>query len=140
MGGELVGFPPSNPKDRPSFEKLFWEAYPAYIAMGMPSDEYWNGDAESCVAYRKARDERMKFEDAMLWRQGLYFYHALCAVAPYLNALKPQKPQEYVREPFGFNTKKPKEEDLMRGGLAHMKAWADRVNNMRKQNGNDTIR
>lgn len=138
MGGELVGLPPTNPKSRPTYKKLFWEAYPAYIAMGMTSDEYWNGDAEACVAYRKARDERMKFEDAMLWRQGLYFYHALCSVAPYLNAFRPQKPQEYIKEPFGFNRNKTNE-DLMQGGIAHMKAWAERVNNMRKQNG-DTIR
>lgn len=135
MGGELVGLPPFNPKEKPTQEKLFWEAYPAYLAMGMSSDDYWNGDAQMCVAYRKAHEEKLKLDDAMLWRQGLYFYHALCSVAPYFNSLKPQKPQDYLKEPFGFVKEKLSKEDAMQNGLAFVKAWADRVNNMRKQNG-----
>lgn len=135
MGGELVGLPPNTPTERFPYTKLFWEAYPAYITMGMSSDEYWNGDAQSCVAYRKAREEKIKYDDAMLWRQGLYFYHALCSVAPYFNSIKPQKPQEYIKEPFGFAEKKKPKEDKMQDGLAFVKAWADRVNNMRKKNG-----
>lgn len=135
MGGELVGLPPDDPPERPSYTKLFWDAYPAYIAMGMPSDEYWDGDAECCAAYRKARDEKLKFEDAMLWRQGLYFYHALCSVAPYFNSLRPRKPQDYVKEPFGFEAKVPTEQEQLQGGLSFVKAWASRVNSMRKQNG-----
>lgn len=103
--------------------------------MGVSSDDYWNGDAEICVAYRKAREEKMKFDDAMLWRQGLYFYHALCSVAPYFNSIKPQKPQDYIKEPFGFTKQEQPKENKMQNGLAFVKAWADRVNNTRKQNG-----
>ena len=135
MGGELVGLPPFNPKEKPTQERIFWDAYPAYLAMGMSSDDYWNGDAQMCVAYRKAREEKMRLDDAMLWRQGLYIYHALCEVAPYFNSLKPQKPHDYLKEPFGFIKEEPKKEDTMQGGLAFVKAWADRVNNLRKQNG-----
>lgn len=103
--------------------------------MGMTSDEYWNGDAECCVAYRKAYEERLKMQDAMQWRQGLYVYHALCCVAPALNALKPQQPLEYIK-PFGFEIKKEEEpKSEMDAGLAYMKAWADSFNARRKQNG-----
>lgn len=131
MGSELVGSLPTK-LDKAIMAKAFWEAYPAYLNMGMSYDEYWNGDAESCVAYRKANKERLKEKDIMLWRQGLYNYHALCCAAP-LFSLKPQKPTDYI-SPFGFGEKKkeePKEDDA---ALAHVHAWADRVNSMRANN------
>ena len=119
--------------------RLFWEAYPAYIQMGMPADEYWNGDAEACVAYRKAFKERLKLQDIFDWRLGLYFYHALCCVAPSLNALHPQSPTEYIK-PFGFEkTEKPvTQEEIKKAdnpGKAYVQAWADRVNKGRKNGG-----
>ena len=107
--------------------------------MGMSADEYWNGDAEACVAYRKAYRERLKFEDMMLWRQGMYVYHALCKVAPALNAIKPREPLEYIK-PFGFdfdfNKKEEEEKPTVDKGFEYMKAWADSFNQKRKQNGN----
>ena len=115
-------------------EQLFWEAFPAYLAMGMSADDYWNGDAQMCVAYRKARMERLELQDTLSWRMGLYVYHALACVAP-LYALKPQKALDYIK-PFGFKKKEEEpEQEKQDAGLAFVKAWADRVNNMRKQNG-----
>ena len=131
MGSELLELPKTT-----NFTQLFWEAYPAYITMGMPPEEYWHGDAESCVAYRKAREESMRIADIMAWRQGAYIYQALCCVAPYFNSIKPQKPQEYIK-PFGFESSKktdstPKGE--MEEAIAYMKAWADAFNAKRKEN------
>lgn len=101
--------------------------------MGMSADEYWHGDAECCVAYRKAYEERLKFEDMMLWRQGLYVYHALCRVAPAFNSIRPKEPLEYIK-PFGFELREEKaEESEIDPGLAFMKAWADKVNSKRKK-------
>ena len=102
MGGELVISlsPTDETQKKPqSMTELFWEAYPAYLTMGMPSEEYWHGDARACRAYRKARKENIKLQDELLWRQGLYVYHALCCVAPYFNSIKPRKPEEYIK-PF----------------------------------------
>lgn len=129
MGSELL----DSSLPRKTLTEIFWEAYPAYLAMGMPSDEYWNGDAQACVAYRKAHKEKLELQDAMLWRQGLYVYHALCAVAPYFNSIKPRKPEEYLATPFGIIEKKQPQEQRMMSGLAYMKAWADKVNAMRKK-------
>lgn len=127
MGSELLdsSLPPK------TLAEIFWEAFPAYLAMGMASDEYWNGDAQLCVAYRKAYKERLELQDAMLWRQGLYVYHAMCAVAPYFNSIKPSKPEQYLEQPFGILEKKKPIED--KAGLEFMKAWADKVNALRKQ-------
>lgn len=118
--------------------EAFWDAFPAYLNMGMSSDEYWNGDAENCVAYRKAYDEKLKLADVMLWRGGLYTYHALCCVAPAFNSIKPRDPHPYIK-PFGFEMRSNEEDEPKQEtnpGLAFMKAWAARVNAMRKkQNG-----
>ncbi len=131
MGSELLdsSLPPK------TMAQVFWDAYPAYLAMGMSSDEYWNGDAQACVAYRKAYQEKLDMQDAMLWRQGLYVYHALCCVAPYFNSIKPRKPEEYVSKPFGIVKKSEPEDEPNPKAIAFMKAWADRVNTKRKQNG-----
>jgi len=70
--------------------------------MGMPPDEYWNGDAMACVAYRKAAEEQRKKADLASWQNGLYVYHALCNAAP-LFCLKPQEPTPYPEKPFSFD-------------------------------------
>lgn len=130
MGSELLDS--SLPKK--TLAQIFWELLPAYLAMGMTSDEYWNGDAQLCVAYRKAYKEKLELQDAMLWRQGLYVYHAMCCVAPYFNSIKPTKPENYLEQPFGIIEKKAPIED--KAGLEYMKAWAEKVNAIRKkQNG-----
>lgn len=131
MGSELLT-ESSLPKK--TLAQIFWEVFPAYLAMGMTSDEYWNGDAQLCVAYRKAYKEKLELQDAMLWRQGLYVYHAMCCVAPYFNSIKPTKPENYLEQPFGIIEKKAPIED--KAGLEYMKAWAEKVNAIRKkQNG-----
>ena len=121
--------------------EIFWEAYPAYLTMGMSSDEYWNGDARACRAYRKKREEEIKLEDERLWRQGAYIYNALICVAPYFNSIKPQKPQEYIK-PFThiqqeIQRKEAEERQVIRG-MAAFQAWAEQFNKNRKQHGNPT--
>lgn len=129
MGSELL----TEPLPKKTVSQIFWDAYPAYLAMGMSSDEYWNGDAQACVAYRKAYREKLEMQDAMLWRQGLYVYHALCCVAPYFNSIKPKKPEEYIDHPFGIVTKREVEQRNDTKAIEFMKAWADKVNAMRKK-------
>lgn len=132
MGSELLE---DSLPQRKTLTEVFWEAYPAYLAMGMSGDEYWNGDAQACVAYRKAYKEKLKLQDAMLWRQGLYVYHAMCCVAPYFNSIKPSKPENYIEKPFGMMFGADTAQETPDPNIEYMKAWADRVNAMRKQNG-----
>lgn len=121
--------------------EVFWEAYPAYLTMGMSSDEYWNGDARACRAYRKKREEELKLQDEILWRQGAYIYHAMIAVAPYFNSLKPKKPEEYIK-PFSYiedeRLRKEAEQNKVNRGMAAFQEWAENFNknrNRNKQNG-----
>ena len=139
MGSELVSDLPEDSK-KMSMSEIFWEAYPAYLTMGMSSDEYWNGDARACRAYRKKREEELKLQDEMLWRQGAYVYHAMICVAPYFNSIKPQKPEEYI-EPFSHredeDKRKAAEQNQVTRAMAAFQVWADNFNKAR-QNGNRT--
>lgn len=139
MGSELVdGDLPENSK-KISMSEIFWEAYPAYLTMGMSSEEYWHGDARACRAYRKKREEEMRLEDERLWRQGAYIYNALICVAPYFNSIKPQKPQDYI-EPFSHTFEKERlkqvEQDQINRSVAAFQMWADAFNQTRKGTGN----
>ena len=141
MGGELLGSSlPEENKKRISISEVFWEAYPAYLTMGMSSDEYWNGDARACRAYRKKRETELRIQDETLWRQGAYIYHALICVAPYFNSIKPRKPEDYI-EPFSYKQDIEKqqlaENRQMQRGMAAFHAWAENFNKARK-NGNRT--
>ena len=140
MGSELVGDLPTDSK-KLSMSEIFWEAFPAYLTMGMSSDEYWNGDARACRAYRKKREEELRLQDEYAWRQGAYIYQALICVAPYFNSIKPQKPQEYIK-PFSYmqeeEKRKESEHNQMMRNVAAFQVWADNFNKSRKQNGNPT--
>ena len=136
MGSELVSDLPENQK-KMSMTEIFWEAYPAYLSMGMSSDEYWNGDARACRAYRKKRETELRLQDEMLHRQGAYFYHALIAVAPYLNSFKPQQPDAYI-QPLSHMEKererKEAEQKQINNNVAMFQAWAESFNQSRKKN------
>lgn len=138
MGSELVSDLPEETQKKVSMSEIFWEAYPAYLTMGMSSDEYWNGDARACRAYRQKREEELKLQDEMLWRQGAYIYHALICVAPYFNSIKPQKPEEYIM-PFSYTQKeesrKQAEQIQLQRSVAAFQVWADNFNRNR-HNGN----
>lgn len=137
MGSELLESElPTDSKKMPMSE-IFWEAYPAYLTMGMSSDEYWNGDARVCRAYRRKREEELKLQDEMLWRQGAYIYQALICVAPYFNSIKPRKPEEYIK-PFSYmadeQKKRETEQNQINRAAAAFQVWADSFNKAR-QNG-----
>lgn len=140
MGSELVDGDLPEDQKKVSMSEIFWEAFPAYLTMGMTYDEYWNGDARLCRAYRKKREEELKLEDERLWRQGAYVYHAMICVAPYFNSLKPQKPEDYI-EPFTYTLDKQRKAEAEKRQLdratAAFQVWADNFNKAR-QNGNPT--
>ena len=136
MGGELLGSLPDEPKKRVSMAEIFWDAYPAYLSMGMSDDEYWNGDARACRAYRKKREVEFKLQDEKLWRQGAYLYEALIAVAPYFNSIKPHKPEDYGM-PFSYREeqekKKREQQNQINRTVAIFQSWAINYNEQRKK-------
>ena len=73
------------------------------MSIGMPYDDFWNGDVEMVKAYRKASELRDRRNNQDMWLQGRYFYDALCAASPlYRFTMKKGmiKPEPYTKEPY----------------------------------------
>ena len=132
MGGQLV--------DPPKPGEIFEEACPYYMSIGMTYEQYWDGDNDLPVYFRKAEKMRADRENTFLWIQGRYIYDALLAVAPMLHAFnKKPKPGDYVERPYPLTKAeaealeeeraKAKQEQL----LAMMEARMVELNKKRKE-------
>lgn len=111
------------------------------MAIGMSYEDYWDGEPEKAHAFLKAHKLKTKMENEKLWLQGLYFYEALCDVAPVLNAFAKSgtKPTPYVEKPYSLTRAEAKVEDkkhaqaVMEKGKARMIDWMNRTNAARKK-------
>lgn len=146
MGGELASdSPPEGGGETApiSLSKLFWNCLPFYLSIGMTADEYWNKDPKLCRAYFKAFQITERRKNIDLWKQGLYMYNAICAVAPALHAFaKDPKPSPYLSEPIPFTQREQKEyeenkrkqeaqavkDQLTAWAIDHNKRWKEEKN------------
>lgn len=125
MAGEL----PSSPLL--TYSEKFHEVFPHYLAIGMTYEQFWDMDCTLVVAYRKAEEIRNAKRNQELWLQGMYFYEALCDVAPILRAFakKGTRPLKYPSEPYSLTTKEQErseekqERRVFNKGLEMMKAF-----------------
>ena len=86
-----------------TYSDVFKQLCPYYMSIGMPYDEFWNGDVSMVEAYRTADELRLKQRNYELWLQGMYMYEALCDASPLFRfTMKkgPVKPQPYAKEPY----------------------------------------
>lgn len=72
------------------------------MAMGMPPEEYWNGDPALLKAYRKVDEIKRERDNEMLWLQGMYIYEAIGDLAPILHAFakKGTEAKPYSEHPY----------------------------------------
>lgn len=146
MGSELVDSPiftegVANKATPFIFTKLFYEALPIYLALGMSADEFWNGDVWLAKAYRKADEYRKDMDNQRLWLQGLYIYDALMLTAQ--KALSDKKTNDtYPSEPYPISTKaiedrKEKEKQAkLEAGKSYMEQLAMSLNKRRERKEN----
>ncbi len=117
----------------PIFEKMF----PYYLSIGMTEAQFWDGDVTLARAYREAYMIQLKRREAELWRQGLYFYHAICDAAPALHAFsKKPEPLPYLKEPFAVSEKEVKqreERDRKKAYEDLIKRFTSSANKARKE-------
>lgn len=73
----------------------------------MTYEQFWYGDPQLAVYYRKAADIKRDLENQKAWMQGAYIYEAIIDVSPILNpfAQKGTKPIPYRTEPYDFAKK-----------------------------------
>ena len=74
--------------------------------MGMPSDEYWNGNPRLINAYREAYEIRKSNENQLAWLSGLYNYRAVSSALSQfgyaLGGKKGKKPEGYSERPIAI--------------------------------------
>lgn len=108
--------------------------------MGMTWTEYWDGEPEMAIAFRKAHKLRNDQKNRDAWLQGLYIYEALCDASPLFRSLvKDAKALPYVSEPYPLNAKEQeeqkqrREEETDKKNQAAVTAWAKRANRIREE-------
>lgn len=129
-----------------SYREIFDELCPWYMSIGMTYDEFWYGEPERAKYYRKAHELKRKEMNERLYIQGMYFYEALCDVAPVLVTMpkKGAKIVPYVSEPYPLTEaeqKAQKEREAKRKQEAMLKRFTGRAMafnvNKTKGGGND---
>lgn len=90
-----------------SYSEQFHEQFPYYLAVGMTYELYWEGDPQLAAEYRKADKLKRQRMNEDQWWQGLYFYNALCCVAPIFHdfAKKGTKAHPYPETPYVIDRK-----------------------------------
>ena len=99
MGEGLI----NGPSPAKTYEEIFWEALPQYIAIGMTSAEFWDGEPRLAEAYKKADEIRQERQDAAAWLQGMYVYEAVCCASPLFHDFtgnKRVRPEPYSKAPY----------------------------------------
>ena len=99
----------STPTKEKSYTEIFDECFPFYLAIGMSSAEYWEGDSSLTRYYRKAYKIKQEEINNNAWLQGLYIYDAVSTAVH--NALrgKNTKAREYAKQPYNFDNKEKSE-------------------------------
>lgn len=143
MGNDLTGTDKDKPRKSPlTLCEIFREAFPQYLAIGMRSEEFWDGDSWLVKSYREAyriraeRDIRDRDRDA--WNLGNYIRFALCSVGITVNGWAPKgaRLKPYPEQPFTEKAeiekqtvdKKKKEENGQQLALAMFQAFTDKMN------------
>ena len=114
------------PTQNKTYTEIFEENFPFYLAIGMSSAEYWEGDCSLTRYYRKAYKIKQEEINNNAWLQGLYVYDAISTALH--NALrgKNSKAREYANQPYNFenNKEKSKQEKAKEVEIAQQKAYA----------------
>ena len=110
MGCELLT--ENTPTREKTSTEIFEECFPFYLAIGMSSAEYWEGDPSLAQYYRKAYRIKQDEINNNAWLQGLYIYDAVStALHNALRGFGKQKPpaKDYAKQPYDLHNKEKTE-------------------------------
>jgi len=119
-----------------SYSEQFRELFPVYLSIGMTYEQFWDGDPELAVFYRKADKLSRERKNQELWLQGMYIYDALCCVAPIFRDLskKGTKAHPYPDNPYALDAKQKEKAEEKRAeknakaGKSYMEAFMEKFN------------
>ena len=105
------------PKEKPTISKIFRDAFPHYLVMGMSAEEYWDGEPWLVKSYREAYRIRMdnadRIADRDAWRMGHYIMAALAAAPITVNGFAPKghRMRDYPEKPMTVTAEEKKREE-----------------------------
>ena len=117
MDGRLTE---KKPQSTVTLSKIFRDAFPHYLVMGMTAEEYWDGDPWLVKPYREAYRIRMENADRIAdrdaWRMGEYIRQALASVPIVVNGFAPKNHHmyEYPEKPMLEKYEEQKKEETQR--------------------------
>lgn len=65
------------------------------MSLGMTYEQYWDGDADLVIYFRKAHEMTIERQNRMLYLAGAYLYDTLLRVANVFNPFNKVPPQPY---------------------------------------------
>lgn len=88
------------------------------MLIGMSRDEFWNGDCEAVIDYRKADELRQKRKSEDDWVLGAYIFDLLLRLSPIPVVMTDSRnvKREYMDKPYWKEDKKllnPEEQEKM---------------------------
>lgn len=81
--------------------------FPAYLAMGMTYEQFWDGDPCLVKAYRSADGIRRRRHNEELWLSGFYMMEALNSTVG--NMFSKGAKHQYPSEPFPITQEEQQE-------------------------------
>lgn len=83
-----------------------------YMSIGMSRDEYWNGEADAVIDYRRAHEKKLREENRLMHHFGAYVYQSMLAVAPAYNFWsRKREPIPYPSDPIPILEEEAKEQE-----------------------------
>ena len=84
-----------------------------YMAIGVPYDDFWNGDYTRLKFELEAHKIRLEEKNQELWLQGLYVYDAVSVAVNNALSGKGHQKQKYIEKPIRITemTEAEKEEE-----------------------------
>lgn len=116
--------------------EVFEEACPQYLAMGMSYEQFWDGEADMVISYRKAYELKQQEVNNNAWLQGLYIWKALQCAPLFVNGFVPKgaKIEPYFDKPIDFTPPEKKRkpiserEQRKQQAISHVEQLAARFN------------
>lgn len=119
----------------PPYSEIFSQVAPYYLSIGMSPSDFWDGDPDYAVHYRKADDLKRSRASYDAWLQGRYIYDILVSVAPlYRFGIKNPKAHPYYEKPIPVTEESiereeaEREQRVMNKGLQKMFSLTVKVN------------
>lgn len=110
MEEELELLASSSQKKRETLQERFERMCPYYLSVGMPLNEYWDGEGNLVKYYRQAHEQNVKRKNEELWLQGLYIYNALTICLSNSFRKKGESPKNYTERPIAITKLEMQEE------------------------------